>query len=92
MECARRPDHRARDRRGLERRVIFTMGDSISARTRDQFQVSGRPVLKKHFNLEELRQMLNRIAGERTSAPPQLTSTSATPSLPTTSSTLPPGR
>jgi len=78
--------------RGLERRVIFTTGDSISARTRDQLQVSGRPVLKKPFNLEELRQMLNRMAGERTGAPPQLTSTSAIPSLPTTSSTPPPGR
>ena len=78
--------------RGLERRVIFTTGDSISARTRDELHVSGRPVLKKPFNLEELRQMLSRMAGERTGVPPQLTSTSATPSLPTTSSTLPPRR
>ena len=78
--------------RGRGRRLIFTTGDSISARTRDQLQVSGRPVLKKPFNREELRQMLNRMAGERRNAPPQLTTTSATPSLPTTSSTPPPGR
>jgi len=55
-------------RRG--RRLIFTTGDSISARTRDQLQVSERPVLKKPFHLEELRQILLRVAGEQT-GPPQ---------------------
>ena len=50
--------------RGRGRRLIFTTGDSISARTRDQLQVSQRPVLKKPFHLEELRQILLRVAGE----------------------------
>ncbi|HEY6853927.1 MAG TPA: ATP-binding protein [Gemmatimonadales bacterium] len=50
--------------RGLERRIVFTTGDSISARTRDALQRSERPVLKKPFNLEELREVLDRVAGE----------------------------
>ena len=64
MECARRPDHRARDRRGLERRVIFTTGDSISAQTRDHLLRSERPVLRKPFSLDELREMLDRVASD----------------------------
>ncbi|HEY6208728.1 MAG TPA: ATP-binding protein [Gemmatimonadales bacterium] len=56
--------------RGRARRLIFTTGDSISAGTRDQLQVSQRPVLKKPFHLEELRQILLRVAGEQT-GPPQ---------------------
>ncbi len=48
--------------RGRERRVVFTTGDSVSARTRDRLQRSERPVLKKPFNLEELREMLDRVA------------------------------
>jgi len=55
--------------RGRGRRLIFTTGDSISARTRDQLQVSERPVLKKPFRLEELRQILLRVAGEQTATP-----------------------
>jgi len=43
---------------------VFTTGDSISARTRDALQRSERPVLKKPFNLEELREVLDRVAGE----------------------------
>jgi len=49
--------------RGRERHVVFTTGDSVSARTRDRLQRSERPVLKKPFNLEELREMLDRVAG-----------------------------
>ncbi len=49
--------------RGRERHVVFTTGDSISARTRDRLQRAERPVLRKPFNLEELREMLERAAG-----------------------------
>jgi len=49
--------------RGRERHVVFTTGDSVSAQTRDRLQRSERPVLKKPFNLEELREMLERVAG-----------------------------
>jgi signal transduction histidine kinase/ActR/RegA family two-component response regulator len=48
--------------RGRERHVVFTTGDSISARTRDRLQRAERPVLRKPFNLEELREMLDRVA------------------------------
>jgi len=48
--------------RGRERHVVFTTGDSVSAKTRDRLQRSERPVLKKPFNLEELREMLERVA------------------------------
>lgn len=50
--------------RGLERRIVFTTGDSISPQTRDALQRSERPVLRKPFSLDELREMLNRVAGE----------------------------
>ena len=50
--------------RGRERRVVFTTGDSISAHTRDQLLRSERPVLRKPFSLDELREMLDRVAGE----------------------------
>ena len=49
---------------GGERRVIFTTGDSISVQTRDQLLRSERPVLRKPFSLDELREMLDRVAGE----------------------------
>ena len=49
--------------RGLERRVIFTTGDSMSVKTRDRLQEAARPLLKKPFNLEELREVLDRVAG-----------------------------
>ena len=49
--------------RGRERHVVFTTGDSVSAQTRDRLQRSERPVLKKPFNLDELREMLDRAAG-----------------------------
>ena len=49
--------------RGRERRVVFTTGDSMSAKTRDALRISERPVLRKPFNLEDLREMLDRVAG-----------------------------
>ena len=48
--------------RGREARVVFTTGDSISKKTRDLLQLSARPVLRKPFNLEELREVLERVA------------------------------
>ncbi len=56
-------DSLQREGRGRERRVVFTTGDSISLKTRDLLQHSERPVLKKPFNLEELREVLDRVAG-----------------------------
>jgi len=47
--------------RGRERRLVFTTGDSISPKTRDLLQVSERPVLKKPFSLDELRDILSRL-------------------------------
>ena len=49
--------------RGRERRIVFTTGDSISARTRDELQRSERPVLRKPFSLQDLSDMLERVAG-----------------------------
>src|SRR5216110_907544 len=43
----------ALQRQGRERRIVFTTGDSISARTREQLQGSERPVLRKPFSLGE---------------------------------------
>jgi len=51
-----------REGRGREGRVVFTTGDSISKKTRDLLQLSARPVLRKPFNLEELREILERVA------------------------------
>jgi CheY-like chemotaxis protein len=53
---------------GVERRIVFTTGDSVSVRTRDALAKSERPVLKKPFRLEELREMLDRVASQ--TAPP----------------------
>jgi signal transduction histidine kinase/ActR/RegA family two-component response regulator len=47
--------------RGRDRQVIFTTGDSVSLKTRDRLQRSERPVLKKPFNLDELRAVLDRV-------------------------------
>lgn len=52
-----------REGQGREHRVVFTTGDSITPKTRDQLQALERPVLKKPFNLEELREVLDRVAG-----------------------------
>ncbi len=49
--------------RGREQRVVFTTGDSLSAQTRDALQRSERPVLRKPFKLDELREILERVAG-----------------------------
>jgi signal transduction histidine kinase len=48
--------------RGQERRIVFTTGDSISAGTGDRLELSERPVLRKPFSLDELREMLDRVA------------------------------
>jgi signal transduction histidine kinase len=50
--------------RGRERRIVFTTGDSISAQTRDQLLRSERPVLRKPFSLDELGEVLDRVAGD----------------------------
>jgi two-component system NtrC family sensor kinase len=47
--------------RGLERRVVFTTGDSISTRTRERLERAARPVLRKPFDMNDLRMVLNRI-------------------------------
>ena len=49
--------------RGRERHIVFTTGDSISLHTRDALQQADRPVLRKPFSLDELREMLERVAG-----------------------------
>ena len=49
--------------KGRERRIVFTTGDSISLQTRDALQQADRPVLRKPFSLDELREMLERVAG-----------------------------
>jgi signal transduction histidine kinase/ActR/RegA family two-component response regulator len=49
--------------RGREQRVVFTTGDSLSAQTRDALQRASRPVLRKPFKLDELREILERVAG-----------------------------
>ncbi|HEX4601060.1 MAG TPA: ATP-binding protein, partial [Gemmatimonadales bacterium] len=46
---------------GRERRLVFTTGDSISPKTRDLLQLAERPVLKKPFSLDELRDILARL-------------------------------
>lgn len=49
--------------RGRERRIVFTTGDSISLHIRDALQRADRPVLRKPFSLDELREMLERVSG-----------------------------
>ncbi|HZI22512.1 MAG TPA: ATP-binding protein [Gemmatimonadales bacterium] len=49
--------------RGRERRIVFITGDSISLQTRDALQRADRPVLRKPFSLDELREMLDRVSG-----------------------------
>jgi CheY-like chemotaxis protein len=45
-----------------ERLVVFTTGDSISPQTRDRLERADRPVLRKPFALDELRDVLDRLA------------------------------
>jgi signal transduction histidine kinase len=47
--------------RGRERRIVFTTGDSISTQTREALEHADRPVLRKPFSLDELREMLERV-------------------------------
>ena len=47
---------------GREQRIVFTTGDSISTQTREALERAGRPVLRKPFSLDELREMLERVA------------------------------
>jgi signal transduction histidine kinase/ActR/RegA family two-component response regulator len=47
---------------GREQRIVFTTGDSISTQTRDALERADRPVLRKPFSLDELREMLERVA------------------------------
>ncbi len=49
-------------REGRAHRVVFTTGDSISSGTRDQLERAARPVLRKPFGLNDLRQVLDRVA------------------------------
>ena len=50
--------------RGREHRVVFTTGDSMSPVTRDALERSERPVLRKPFKLDELREILERVSGD----------------------------
>jgi CheY-like chemotaxis protein len=47
---------------GREHRMVFTTGDSISTQTREALERADRPVLRKPFSLDELREMLERVA------------------------------
>ncbi|HEX4627148.1 MAG TPA: ATP-binding protein [Gemmatimonadales bacterium] len=48
--------------RGREHRIVFTTGDSISTQTREELERADRPVLRKPFSLDDLRDMLERVA------------------------------
>jgi CheY-like chemotaxis protein len=48
--------------RGREQRIVFTTGDSISTQTREALERADRPVLRKPFSLDELREILERVA------------------------------
>src|SRR6059036_2288399 len=54
-------DHLRTAGQGLEQRIVFTTGDSISTQTRDALERAARPVLRKPFSLYELREMLERV-------------------------------
>ena len=54
-------EHLRTEGRGRERRIVFTTGDSISTQTRDALERADRPVLRKPFSLDELREMLERV-------------------------------
>jgi CheY-like chemotaxis protein len=55
-------DHLRTEGRGREQRIVFTTGDSISTQTRDALERADRPVLRKPFSLDDLREMLDRVA------------------------------
>ncbi len=48
--------------RGREQRIVFMTGDSISTQTREALERADRPVLRKPFSLDELREMIERVA------------------------------
>jgi len=54
-------DHLRTEGQGREQRIVFTTGDSISTQTRDALERADRPVLRKPFSLDELREMLERV-------------------------------
>src|SRR2546430_835564 len=54
-------DHLRTEGQGREQRIVFTTGDSISTQTRDALERADRPVLRKPFSLDELREMLDRV-------------------------------
>jgi len=54
-------DHLRTAGQGLEQRIVFTTGDSISTQTRDALERAARPVLRKPFSLDDLREMLERV-------------------------------
>src|SRR5438552_3683815 len=54
-------DHLRTAGQGLEQRIVFTTGDSISTQTRDALERAARPVLRKPFSLDELRELLERV-------------------------------
>ena len=55
-------DHLRTEGQGRERLIVFTTGDSISTQTRDALERADRPVLRKPFSLDDLREMLERVA------------------------------
>ena len=55
-------DHLRTEGQGREQRIVFTTGDSISTQTRDALERADRPVLRKPFSLDELRELLDRVA------------------------------
>ena len=63
-QCGKRgPGLQLRDEgKDRERLVVFTPGDSISPQTRDRLERADRPVLRKPFALDDLRDILDRLA------------------------------
>jgi signal transduction histidine kinase/ActR/RegA family two-component response regulator len=55
-------DRLQQEGQGREHRILFTTGDSISTQTREALERADRPVLRKPFSLDELREMLERVA------------------------------
>ena len=55
-------DHLRSEGQGREQHIVFTTGDSISTQTRDALERADRPVLRKPFSLDDLREMLDRVA------------------------------
>jgi two-component system NtrC family sensor kinase len=45
--------------------VVFSTGDTVRGDTLEFLEREGRPYLNKPFSLDELRTLLNQIAGQR---------------------------